>query len=75
VIDLVLWSFVIALTPVALGLTGALISRLVDWAALGSTQAFEEPDGWGRRSTANLHLSSVSVSMTGRVPSPNAGRS
>jgi hypothetical protein len=46
VVDLVLWSFVIAMTPVALGLAWKLISGLGAWIGRGLSRAFEDVKQW-----------------------------
>jgi hypothetical protein len=42
----VLWSFVIALTPVAVGLTWKLIAGAADWVVTGFPHAPEDSGRW-----------------------------
>jgi hypothetical protein len=70
VIDLVLWSFVVALTPVALGLSWRLIS------GVGSelSRTFEGAEQWGSLPPLGFDPPSSSISVTGRTPRPGTGR-
>jgi hypothetical protein len=67
VVDLALWSFVIALTPGALGLAWKLISRVGDLIGLGLSRAFEDAQQWR---PLRLNPSSGSISTAGRTPCP-----
>jgi hypothetical protein len=73
VLDLVLWSFVIALTPVALGLAWKLISGIGDRISLGPSRAFESVEQPSRLRAVNFNLPSGSISMAGKTPGPGAG--
>lgn len=46
-LGLVLWSFVLALTPVALGLTWRLVFGVWKWAGSWPSQAYVDADRWG----------------------------
>ena len=46
-VNLVLGSFVIALTPVALGSAWKLVSGTLHWIALGLSRAFADAEPWG----------------------------
>ena len=45
-VDFVLWSFVIALTPVALGLAWKLVSGIGNWIGLVISGPFEKEEPW-----------------------------
>ena len=49
---LVLWSFVLAITPVVLGLTWKLISGMAPCIGLGLSRFFEGGDLWDRTSAS-----------------------
>ena len=74
-LDLVLWSFVIALTPVALGLAWKLISRVGDLIGLGLSRAFEDAKQWRPLHPLSFSPPSGSLSTAGRTPCPGTGRS
>jgi hypothetical protein len=73
VIWLVFWSFVLALTPLALGLAWELISGIGRLIGLGLSRAFEGDKR--RRSPRPLRFdpSSTYLSMAGRTPCPGTG--
>ena len=60
--NLVLWSFVVAITPVAFGLTWKLISGVGDLVALRLSQALDNARAWGHPHT--LHFDSPSVCLS-----------
>jgi hypothetical protein len=74
-VDLVLWSFVISLAPVALGLTWKLISGTGDLIGRGLSWAFESAEQWGPLRPLNFNPPSGFISMAGRTPCPGTGRS
>ena len=47
-LGLVLWSFVLALTPVALGLTWKLFFGIWKWIGLWPSEDYTDDDPWGR---------------------------
>lgn len=73
-IDLVFWSFVIVLAPVALALAWSLISGVGDLIGLGLSRAFEGAEQ--RRPLRPLSLTPPPGSFwaNGRTPSPGTGR-
>ena len=73
-INLVIWAFVVALTPVALGLAGKLILRVEDWIGHGLSRAFGDDHAWGGSSSLDFHPPSVCLSLSGRMPQSAAGR-
>jgi hypothetical protein len=74
VIDLVLWSFVLALAPVALGLSWKLISGIGRLIGLGLSRAFEGAEQWRSLRPLSFDPPSSSISMAGRTPCPGTGR-
>ena len=46
-VNLVFWSFVLVLTPVALGSAWRLVSGTLRWIALGLSRAFADAEPWG----------------------------
>jgi hypothetical protein len=75
VIWLVFWSFVITLTPVALGLSWKLISGIGRLIGLGLSRAFEGAERWRSLHPLSFDPPSSPVLMAGRTPCPGAGRS
>jgi hypothetical protein len=47
VVNLVFWSLVFAMTPVALGSAWRLVSGTLRWIALGFSRAFADSQTWG----------------------------
>jgi hypothetical protein len=74
VIELVLWSFVMALTPVALGLAWKLISGIGRLIGIGLSRAFESAEQWRSLRPLRFDSPSSSISMAGGTPSPGSGR-
>jgi len=73
VIDLVLWSFVLALTPVALGLTWKLISRVGDLFGLRPSRACQDAEQWRLVRPLNFNPPSGSISVACRGPFTGTG--
>jgi hypothetical protein len=63
VLNLVFWSFVVALTPAALGSAWKLVSGILHWIALKVSRAFEEAEhrGWLRPVSFNQPSGCISV--------------
>jgi hypothetical protein len=74
-VDLVYWSFVMALTPVALGLAWRLISDVGDRIGLGRSRAFEDAEPRGSLPLLNFHQPSGCISVAGRTSCPGTARS
>jgi hypothetical protein len=74
VIGLVLWSFVITLTLVALGLAWQLISGIGRLIGLRLARAFEGAEQWRSLRPLRFDPPSRSLSMAGRTPCPGTGR-
>jgi hypothetical protein len=74
VIELVLWSFVIALTPWALGLAWMPISGIGHLIGLGLSRALESAEQWRSLRPLRIDPPSSSISMTGTIPCPGSGR-
>jgi hypothetical protein len=64
-VDLVLWSFVIALTPVVLGLAWKLVSGIGNWIGLVISGPFEEAEPWEPLRPLSLTLA-ISSSLSSR---------
>jgi hypothetical protein len=74
-VDLVLWSFVLVLTPVALGLAWKLIYTVGDLIGLGLSRAFEGAEQGRSLRPLNFNPPSGYLSTAGRTPCPGTGRS
>ena len=74
-VDLVLWSFVTALTPVALGLAWKLIFGIGNVIGLWLSWAFEDAEQWGPLCPLSFDPPSGSLSVAGRTPYSGIGRS
>jgi hypothetical protein len=72
--DLVFWSFMIALTPWALGLAWWLISGVEEFVWSAHSRAFEETGQGGPPGALGLDPLSSSGSMAGRASRPGVGR-
>jgi hypothetical protein len=72
VLDFVLWSFVIALAPVALGLTWKCVAGILNLAADGLARAFDGAKPRAALRPINIYPSSGSISMSGRRGGRNA---
>jgi hypothetical protein len=70
VIDLVFWSFVIALTPLAPSLIWELFSGLKDWIGRGVARAFADAEPWGSFRPVSFSQSSGCISVVGRRSGP-----
>jgi hypothetical protein len=75
VIWLVLWSFVLAITPVALGLTWKLISGIGRLIGLRRSRVFEGAEQWRSLRPLSFDPPSSSLSMAGSTPRPGTGQS
>ena len=73
--DLVFWSFVIALTPLAPSLIWELFSGLRDWIGRGVARAFEDAEPWGSFHPVSFSQTSGCISVAGRSPGPGTARS
>jgi hypothetical protein len=74
-VDLVFWSFVVALTPVALGLAWKLVSGIGNWIGLVISRPFEDDEQWGPLRPLSFNPPSGSISVAGMTPGLEAGRS
>ena len=74
-VELVLWSFVVALTPVTLSLIWTLISGAEESIERGLSWAFESAESRTIRRPLNVNPPSGPSSMAGRTPCPGTGRS
>jgi hypothetical protein len=75
VVNLVFWSFAVALTPVAMGLAWKLVSEIPHWIALGLSRAFEDAEPWGPLRPLNFDPPSGCIAMTGKTSRRGTGRS
>lgn len=75
VVNLVFWSFAVALTPIALGLAWKLISEIPHWIALGLSRVFEDAEPWGPPRPLNLDPPSGCIAKAGRTSRPRTARS
>jgi hypothetical protein len=74
-LDLVLWSFLIALTTMASGLAWRQISGVVDVMGDGLSRAIEDPEPWRSPRLLSSNLASGSISRAGKAPGTETGRS
>jgi hypothetical protein len=74
VVTLVVWSFVMALTPVALGLALNLVAGILR-AVLGLPRAFQDGNAWGPPHRLNFDAPSGCISWSGTTSWPETGRS
>jgi hypothetical protein len=72
VVDFVLWSFVIALAPVALGLTWKCFAGILNLAADGLARAFDGAKPRAALRPLKVYPSSGSIAMSGRRGGRNA---
>jgi hypothetical protein len=63
----VFWSFVIALTPVALGLAWKLVSGIGNWIGLVISRPFEADEQWGALRPLSFYPPSGCLSTAGRI--------
>jgi hypothetical protein len=75
VFELVIWSFAVALAPVALGLAWKLVSGMGNWVGLGVSRAFESVEQRGPRHPLDFNPPSCPTSMAARALYPGIGRS
>src|SRR5262249_41415020 len=75
VVELVHWSFVIALTWLALDLAWRLFSLIGTWIGGGFSRLSKDDEPWGPLYTTNRHRASCYVPMHGRTPSIEPARS
>jgi hypothetical protein len=75
VIDFVVGSFVIALTPVALGVAWKLVSGVGYVIGRGLSGAFETAEQWGSLHRRNLNRRLGPIALAGRTPCPGNGPS
>ena len=75
VFDLVLASFVLALTPMALDLVWRLATGIGDWIDRGFTRAADETESGGSLLPLNQILPSSCLSAAAGIPCPDAARS
>ena len=73
--DLVLWSFMIALTCMALQLAWRLVFLIANSIGHGLARPSEENEPWGPPHTTNPHRAPSYVLRPGRIPSMEAPRS
>ena len=74
-VNLVVWSFVIALTPVVLGSAWKLVLGTLHWIARGHARAFAAAEPWGPPRPLNFDPPSGYIAMAGRTSGPGTGRS
>ena len=72
--NFVVWSFVVALTPVALGWAWKLAAGISHRIALGYARAFEDVESWGPHRPLNFDPPSGYIAMTGRISGTRTGR-
>jgi hypothetical protein len=75
VVNLVFGSFVVALTPVVVGLAWKLASGIPHWIALGLSRAFEDVRRGGPPGPLNFDPPSGCIAMARRTSCPGTGRS
>jgi hypothetical protein len=68
VFDLVLWSFVIAITPLTLGLAWKLIFQVGNWIVLGLSRPSVNNEPRGLAHTVNRQMTSSYISGSGWTP-------
>ena len=71
---LVLWSFVMTLIPVALGLAWKLTAAIGRRIGLGLARAVESAEPWRSHHLLRFDPQSSSISMTGRTQRLGTGR-
>jgi hypothetical protein len=69
VVELLHWSFVMALTCLALDLAWRLVSMVGNWIGGGLSRPAEDHNPWGPRDTRYLHRTSSYGAVRGRVSS------
>jgi hypothetical protein len=67
-VDLVFWSFVMVLMPVALGLAWKLISGVGNLIGLKLSRALEDAVQWGPQRPLSFNPPSGCIAMTGGTP-------
>src|SRR5207237_935895 len=75
VVNLVVWSFVVALTPVVLGSAWKLVFGTLHWIALGPSRGFQDAEPWDPPRPLNFDPPSSCIAMAGRTSGPGTGRS
>jgi hypothetical protein len=75
VVELLHWSFVIALTCMALDLVRRLISAFGHWIGRELLQLSEDDEPWGPPRTTSRHSASCYVPISGTSPSLKTARS
>ena len=74
-VNLVLWSFVVVLTPIALGSAWKLVSGILHWTALKVSRAFEEAELRGSLRPVSFNQVSGCISVAAGTSWPGAARS
>jgi hypothetical protein len=72
VVNLVYWSFVVALTPITLDLAWKLVSTLPHGTNLGLSGGFEDADPWGSTHSLKLDSRSGCITMARRPSRPGS---
>jgi hypothetical protein len=72
--ELVIWSFMVVLTPVALGMAWKLTAGIGKWTGVGLSSAFGVTEPRRIPCRLDIYPPRDPLGMAGRMPRPCAGR-